>query len=121
MNLITPLKVTYSLIHFIVCSTGSLDVKTQAFFEVQAMFVRRKSCPPYSGRYLMYNAELRGGYRMTCIPPIDANTGKRVVPVITLIRVRRIGSRIRNSRGRAQVAAILNLDINSYLYRIPPL
>ncbi len=53
-----------------------------------------------------------------CIPPIDANTGKRMVTILNpnqSSRGRPRGSRGRNSTGTEQVAAIRNLDVRSHI------
>ncbi len=117
---ITPLKVTYALIPFIVDCTGSLGAKAHAFFEEQAMCDRRKkpAIRKIQSIVALFNAVLRGEYRSACIPPIDTNTGKRMVTILDpnqSSRGRPRGSRGRNSRGTQQVEAIRNLDVSSHI------
>ncbi len=84
MSHICPLKVTYSLIPFIVDCTVSLGAKAHAFFEEQAMCDRRKkpAIRKIQSIVSLLYAALRIEYRSACIPPIDANTGKRMVTIL---------------------------------------
>jgi hypothetical protein len=110
---VTPSNFTYSLIPFIIDCTGNFGIKTKNFFQEQNMEDHRKKPAIRKIQALIawYNAEIRWGYLNGYIPPVDASIGKRFSPFFDPDQPRRgrpLGSRSSNSRGREQVAAVIN-------------